>query len=62
MNYFDSDMSKSTNMVVCFDWICQPMLKLKTHSGFHDLFLNYQISEELFPFDPQPLVNNSFSF
>jgi len=22
--------------------ICQPMLKLKTHSGFHDLFLNYR--------------------
>jgi hypothetical protein len=21
--------------------IRQPMLKLKTHSGFHDLFLNY---------------------
>jgi len=23
------------------NFICQPMLKLKTHSGFHDLFLKY---------------------
>jgi hypothetical protein len=91
MNYFDSDMSKSTNMVVYFDWKTKPiilrslpvnsplftlhavfilksikkknldnsgiyflfffnnltivadkiilrMLKLKTHSGFHELF------------------------
>jgi hypothetical protein len=52
-DYFDSDMSKSTNTVVYFDWktviyiyacgkCCrQSMLKLPTHSGFHDLFLNY---------------------
>ena len=26
-----------------FTNICQPMLKLKTLSGFHDLFLNYNI-------------------
>jgi hypothetical protein len=44
MNYFDSDMSKSTNTVVYFDWktvitnIRQLMLELQAHSGFHDLF------------------------
>jgi hypothetical protein len=38
MIYFDSDMSKSTNTVVYFDW--KTVLKLPTHSGFHDLFLN----------------------
>jgi hypothetical protein len=35
MIYFDSDMSKSTNTVVNFDWkTVHP-----THSGFHDYFL-----------------------
>jgi hypothetical protein len=28
--------------------IRQPMLKLKTHSGFHDLFLNYSGTNDLF--------------
>ena len=27
-------------ILVFYPNICQPMLKLKTHSGFHDLFLN----------------------
>ena len=27
--------------------ICQPMLKLKTHSGFHDLFLKYNLCSQL---------------
>jgi hypothetical protein len=48
MIYFDSGMSKSTNTVVYFDWktviyiyVCgKSMLKLPTHSGFYDLFLN----------------------
>ena len=26
-----------------FTNICQPMLKLKTHTGFHDLFLKYSM-------------------
>jgi hypothetical protein len=54
LNYFDSDMSKSTNTVVYFDWktvvyiypamtaftdqYSLPNIFLK-HSGFHDLFL-----------------------
>jgi hypothetical protein len=26
---------------ILVNFICQPMLKLKTHSGFHDLFLKF---------------------
>jgi hypothetical protein len=26
---------------ILVNFICQPMLKLKTHSGFHDLFLTF---------------------
>ena len=35
--YPETEAIKSTN-------IRQPMLKLKTHSGFHDLFLNSTMS------------------
>jgi hypothetical protein len=41
MYYYDGSSRLDTN-------IRQPMLKLKTHSGFHDLFLTYLVHTPCF--------------